>query len=66
MDMEGLKISPPPADKINHLFYKMRLSTLKKYDSNDKSYIKTIDTLSLYVNPIVFHKYAREWFNNVK
>lgn len=48
--MEGLVVSPPPHDKYEYHFYKLRLADLSEYPSNNIQYTKVIKVLSDYIS----------------
>lgn len=47
MDVEGLEISPPPADKYEYFFYKSKLDVFKKHPNNNRGYTNIVTELYL-------------------
>lgn len=49
IDVAGLVISPPPADKYEYNFYKLRFDALSEYPNNNQHYKDVMDTLRKYI-----------------
>jgi len=49
MDVAGLEVSPPPADKYEYAFYKLRLDILEKHPNNNVNYKNTVKVLQKYI-----------------
>lgn len=50
MGMTGLEVSPPPMDKNEYYFYKLRLDSLSKYPNNNNHYKNVMKTLHNYIH----------------
>lgn len=49
---EGLMVSPPPENKDDYKFYRLRLEILLKYSNDNSSYQEVTKTLQEYSNKI--------------
>ena len=50
--VEGLMVSPPPENKDDYKFYRLRLDILLKYSNDNSSYQEVTKTLQEYSNKI--------------